>query len=584
MDFFTALLRGPSGLETYLSAADAGAVTSIFFGLIAGFFAIALVCYKTDKLRSLTHYTPNLLTSLGMLGTFVGIVIGLLHFDTDNIDGSISLLLGGLQTAFMTSLFGMAMTIAYKVITGLPWVQPKANFASGPDEIGPEHIHQLLQEQNENIASLHQAIAGDDSDTLTGQIRLLRQHQDDNHKALAKETSRQADAAESLGQTAEIQRERFDTFTRELSTQMNDFAEMMSKSATEQVINALKEVIQDFNNQLTEQFGENFKALDASVKSLVEWQENYRQQLGEMRDQYAQGVTAIAQTEASVAAISDKATAIPETMSGLETLLTATQRQLDDLESHLGAFKDMRDRAVEAVPEIRRQVEETVTEINQAAQSAAQELMTGSASMKDELLQGSANINKEMIEGASGLNDRYNRVHESLQGTSDHLSDQSDKIAKNLEDAYKDLNTRIADMTTHLTHHSEQLTKTLGEAGEETQSQLRQAHGQSRELLESVQSQHRQALEAASERYQRELSAAQQQLNGVLKEVVQSTGKSVSDQVGALDQGMQEELSRSLTQMGNQLAQITGRFTQDYQQLTNEMHKVVQSGNNGSYS
>ncbi|TLF45938.1 hypothetical protein FEI13_17645 [Halomonas urmiana] len=583
MDFFTALLRGPSGLETYLATADAGTVTSVFFGLIAGFFVIALVCYKTDKLRSLTHYTPNLLTSLGMLGTFIGIVIGLLHFDPEDIDGSISLLLGGLQTAFMTSLFGMAMTIIYKVITGLPWLQPKANVASGPDEIGPEHIHQLLREQNENLASLHQAIAGDDSDTLTGQIRLLRQHQDDNHKALAKEASRQAEAAEALGLHAEAQRERFDAFARELTTQMQDFAEMMSKSATEQVINALKEVIQDFNNQLTEQFGENFKALDASVKSLVEWQENYRQQLGEMRDQYAQGVTAIAQTEASVTAISDKATAIPETMSGLETLLTTTQRQLDDLESHLGAFKDMRDRAVEAVPEIRRQVDETVSEINQAAQSAAQELMTGSASMKDELLQGSARLNQEMIEGASGLNDRYNRVHESLQGTSDQLSSQSDKIAQSLEDAYKDLNTRLSDMTTHLTSNSEQLTRTLSEAGEETQNQLRQAHGQSRELLESVQSQHRQALESASEQYQRELSAAQQQLNGVLKEVVQSTGKSVSDQVGALDQGMQEELSRSLTQMGNQLAQITGRFTQDYQQLTNEMHKVVQSANSGAY-
>lgn len=583
MEFFKALLRGPSGLETYLSAADAGAVTNVFFGLIASFFVIALVCYKTDKLRSLTHYTPNLLTSLGMLGTFIGIVIGLLHFDPEDIDGSISLLLGGLQTAFMTSLFGMAMTITYKIITGLPWLQPKADVASGPGEIGPEHIHQLLREQNDNLASLHQAIAGDDSDTLTGQIRLLRQHQDDNHKALTKEASRQAEAAEALGQHAEVQRERFDDFARELSTQMHDFAEMMSKSATEQVINALKEVIQDFNNQLTEQFGENFKALDASVKSLVEWQENYRQQLGEMRDHYAQGVTAITQTEASVAAISDKATAIPETMSGLETLLTTTQHQLDDLESHLGAFKDMRDRAVEAVPEIRRQVEETVTEINQAAQSAAQELMTGSASMKDELLQGSARLNQEMIEGASGLNDRYNRVHESLQGTSDQLSSQSDKIAQSLEDAYKDLNARISDMTTHLTTNSEQLTRTLSEAGEETHNQLRQAHGQSRELLESVQSQHRQALESASAQYQRELSAAQQQLNGVLKEVVQSTGKSVSDQVGTLDQGMQEELSRSLTQMGNQLAQITGRFTQDYQQLTNEMHKVVQSANSGAY-
>ena len=53
---------------------------------------------------------------------------------------------------------------------------------------------------------------------------------------------------------------------------------MMSKLATEQVIAALKTVIQDFNNNLTEQFGENFKQLNTAVLELVTWQENYKQQ------------------------------------------------------------------------------------------------------------------------------------------------------------------------------------------------------------------------------------------------------------------------------------------------------------------
>lgn len=59
---------------------------------------------------------------------------------------------------------------------------------------------------------------------------------------------------------------------------------MMSKSATEQVINALKEVISDFNNNLVEQFGENFKQLNAAVLELVQWQENYKQQLLQMTE------------------------------------------------------------------------------------------------------------------------------------------------------------------------------------------------------------------------------------------------------------------------------------------------------------
>ncbi|GAA3901906.1 hypothetical protein GCM10022228_10800 [Halomonas cibimaris] len=133
-------LELPELLETWLRNTDASNVTGVFFLLILVLFFSAIVCYIKDWLRSLTHYTPNLLTSLGMLGTFVGIVIGLLHFDPDNIDDSISLLLGGLQTAFMTSLFGMTMTMVYKVATGMPWLQPKQDVGTGPDEVGPEHI------------------------------------------------------------------------------------------------------------------------------------------------------------------------------------------------------------------------------------------------------------------------------------------------------------------------------------------------------------------------------------------------------------------------------------------------------------
>lgn len=50
---------------------------------------------------------------------------------------------------------------------------------------------------------------------------------------------------------------------------LDDVGETLSRSATEQVIEAFQQVIVDFNQNLTEQFGDNFKALDASVGKLV---------------------------------------------------------------------------------------------------------------------------------------------------------------------------------------------------------------------------------------------------------------------------------------------------------------------------
>ena len=67
---------------------------------------------------------------------------------------------------------------------------------------------------------------------------------------------------------------------------MQNFAELLSKSATTAVIEALKSVIQDFNNNLTEQFGDNFKQLNEAVYKLVIWQENYKGQMQDMGEKY----------------------------------------------------------------------------------------------------------------------------------------------------------------------------------------------------------------------------------------------------------------------------------------------------------
>lgn len=57
--------------------------------------------------RGLIEMIPSLISTLGVLGTFAGITMGLYYFDTSNLTASIPLLLNGLKTAFFTSLAGM---------------------------------------------------------------------------------------------------------------------------------------------------------------------------------------------------------------------------------------------------------------------------------------------------------------------------------------------------------------------------------------------------------------------------------------------------------------------------------------------
>lgn len=70
--------------------------------------------YKTN-LR-LMQAVPSILTSLGILGTFVGLSYSVLNFDTsssESIRSSIETLLAGMGTAFFTSVAGMFFSVIY---------------------------------------------------------------------------------------------------------------------------------------------------------------------------------------------------------------------------------------------------------------------------------------------------------------------------------------------------------------------------------------------------------------------------------------------------------------------------------------
>lgn len=66
---------------------------------------------KLVEKRRWIESLPSLISTLGVLGTFLGITIGLLGFDPNDLDKSIPLLLDGLKTAFFTSLMGMVCSM-----------------------------------------------------------------------------------------------------------------------------------------------------------------------------------------------------------------------------------------------------------------------------------------------------------------------------------------------------------------------------------------------------------------------------------------------------------------------------------------
>ena len=96
---------------------DTGVLTTITMVSVAVIIFVTLWAFlyirssrqneKLQEKRRWIEQIPSLVSTLGVLGTFLGITIGLMNFNPNVLDESIPLLLEGLKTAFFTSLAGM---------------------------------------------------------------------------------------------------------------------------------------------------------------------------------------------------------------------------------------------------------------------------------------------------------------------------------------------------------------------------------------------------------------------------------------------------------------------------------------------
>lgn len=437
-------------------------------------------------------------------------------------------------------------------------------------------------------------MTGNEESTLFGQLKILRGDINDNAKLSLNSSINQA----------EKNQHNFEAFSEKLWLKLQGFADTLSKSATEQVIEALKQVIVDFNNKITEQFGENFKHLNEAVHKLVEWQDNYKQQLDQMQQQYARGVESITATEASVAHISEQSKIIPESMNDLKNVMEVNQHQLAELERHLEAFQIMRDKAVEAIPQIQQQVQATVNDISAAVITASEhykqllsesdeyikahvntsnallekfatETEKGITNVGERLKESSERISKDVEVAANEFTDNTSRTNEALQTSSDYLQAQTDIIKQHLQDAVSDLNSVMRDMIEKMVIDAKDMTSTMKEANQNLVADTVQVRDTVIQSAEKLQLRLNEVIDESATQQINQAKRTFDAMEAQVKQQVGFTAEAVDSQLKLIDSAMQQEINRVMNEMGQGLAQVSGKFVEDYIRLTQAMNEVV---------
>lgn len=124
---------------------------------------------KSDKLlahRRIVEYFPTFVSTLGVLGTFFGITIGLIAFDSGDLDKSIPGLLDGLKTAFFTSLAGMIGSMILSAIIGQKQDEKDGGLSDINQAAGTicQAVQQMSTLNSEAIGALKQQMAEQEKD------------------------------------------------------------------------------------------------------------------------------------------------------------------------------------------------------------------------------------------------------------------------------------------------------------------------------------------------------------------------------------------------------------------------------------
>jgi SMC interacting uncharacterized protein involved in chromosome segregation len=103
----------------------------------------------------------------------------------------------------------------------------------------------------------------------------------------------QSDEDFSLVSQLKIIRTDMNDLKRAIIKSLDEFGEKVAELGTEAMIEALRNVIEQFNARLNDLVGEEFKQLRNAMIKLVEWQEHHRKSIDEMQDKLSSYLTQV---------------------------------------------------------------------------------------------------------------------------------------------------------------------------------------------------------------------------------------------------------------------------------------------------
>ena len=236
--------------------------------------------------KRLLEMVPDIFTSLGILGTFVGLVWGLKNFDPANYEvmtNSVSALVDGIKVAFLTSIYGIALSIVYTY--GM-----KSEYSFMAEELqgflARFHSHVMPSAENEsrNLLVSSQKIQTAAMNQMAEQFSV--QMADSFEKVITPTFKKMNDSLDTLVSSVtqcqeDAIRQILDTFLKEMNdsfgVQFSDFGKTLSqlKDAQADNVNYTTNLYQAMSRQLSDSYTQHEQAMKRIMEDTGASQKEY---------------------------------------------------------------------------------------------------------------------------------------------------------------------------------------------------------------------------------------------------------------------------------------------------------------------
>ncbi|VTX88023.1 anti-phage ZorAB system protein ZorA [Acinetobacter ursingii] len=380
-------------------------------------------------------HIPGIITGVGIIATFLGLLFGLLAFDPAGdpakVQNSLALLLGGVGEAFMAS--GLAILIAMLITwkekfwlrecyEKLEQLTTVIDLKFEPDETSEEYLSQLLKSSQANETNARQL-----KDSLVNDLKIMMTNLIDENKK------------NQLTFTAQLT-ESYSKTSKEMADQIGQSISDHLQAPLEKIASSVQQVSGDQSSAVQELMTDVLTAFMTKLES------TFGSQMTGMSEMMTRSVSAMKEMQLGFTQLlTDMKVNSESSTKNLETQMT---KMIEDIQSKQNAMAEqmnsMVDHLTKGAEKIGEQGQHTIDQLNGKVSELIEHMGGTMANVM-------ADIAKQRIQQDQVIADNQQKLHDQSSTLINDLGSEIKELivhSQNAVDAYKDNIQKLTHVTT----------------------------------------------------------------------------------------------------------------------------------------